>query len=267
MHIAVCVKQIPDPEVPSSQFRVDEAAKKADPIPGTSLVMSPFDAQAMEAALRIRDGQKDTRITAVTLGDLTVEDVLRHALALGADEGVLLSDSAFEAGDGFTTALVLSEAIKKIGGCDLILCGRQSADTDAGVVGLGIAELLGLPAVTFAKDIRVDGDRLRVERVLINGFETVEAPLPALVTIAHEIGEPRKPTLRDTIGARKKSVSVWSAADLGLEPSQVGEAGVRSTLERLFIPEASVDCEIVEGATVEEQAANLARRLWEADLL
>lgn len=267
MHIIVCVKQIPNPETPAHLFKVDEAAKCVLPAPNMPLVISPFDEQALEAALRIRDVLGEVKITVVSLGPEAAREVLKHGLAMGADEAVLLCDPIFELTDSYTTALALAAAIKKIGDYDLLLTGRQAADWDAGVVGVGIAELLDVPAVTFAKEVQVQERMVRVERVLQDGVETVEAPLPALVTISNELGEPRAPNLRQVMRAARKKATVWSAADLCLDPSQVGVSGARLTVERLFVPVKENQCEFITGASPQEQAANLLRRLQEMRVL
>lgn len=267
MHIVVCVKQIPNPEIAQSLFRVDETAKKVVPVSGLSMVISPFDEQAIEAALRIRDALGEARITVLSLGPESARAVIKGALSLGADEGMLLSDPAFEDSDSYATAFALAQAIRKIGSVDLILTGRQAADWDAGIVGCGLAELLDVPAVTFAKDVKVSGGTVRVERVLADGSETVEAPLPAVVTVAHELGKPRYASLRETMKAARKPVTVWTAKDLGLDAGQVGAAGARRTLERLYIPVNDVRCEFIKGGSTEETAATLARRLHEARLI
>lgn len=267
MHIIVCVKQIPNPETPEHLFTIDETAKQVIPAPGMPFVMSPFDEQAIEAALRIRDVMEETKITIISLGPDSARDTLKHGLSLGADEAVLLSDPAFDGSDSYTTTLALTAAIKKVGEYDLILTGRQAADWDAGVVGLGIAELLEVPAVTFAKDVQVHERTVRVERVLQDGFETVEAPLPALVTISNELGEPRSPSLRQVMRASRKKPTMWSAAALDLDAGRVGAAGARLTVERLFIPVKENQCEFVPGASPQEQAVNLLRRLQELRVL
>ena len=191
MHIAVCIKYIPDPEAAFSMFSIDEQAKKVIPASGLKHVVSPFDEQAIEAALRVREQHAGTRITVITLGNELSRNALKHGLAMGADDGVLLADAAFEDGDAYTTAITLAAALKKLGAIDLVLTGRQAADGDTGVVGAGIGELLNLPVLTFAKSIAVDGKAVRVERVLDDGGEIVEADLPAVVTVSNEIGAPR----------------------------------------------------------------------------
>jgi electron transfer flavoprotein beta subunit len=186
---------------------------------------------------------------------------------MGADEGVQLTDKAFEDGDSFATARALAAAIKKMEPFDIVFCGRQAPDWDVGVTPSVIAELLGLPCVTRACDVKVSDGTLKVERVLMDGFETVEVRLPALVTISNELGEPRYPQLREIMAAARKPVAVWSAADLGLDPSQVGAAGSLLSLDRLYVPVHEAKCEFIEGETMDEAAAKLATKLREAKLI
>jgi electron transfer flavoprotein alpha/beta subunit len=266
MRIIVCVKQVPDPEAAFSLFKVDEQARRVIPAAGLRQVMSPFDEQAVEAALRLRDAGMDVKVTVLTMGGETARDVLKHGLAMGADEGVLLADPSFEDADSYTAAVTLAAAIRRLGDCDLVLAGRQAADRDAGVVGSGVGELLGLPVITFAQRISMTDGRLRVERVLDDGIEIVEAMLPAVVTVSNELGEARKPNLRETMRAARKPVAVWSAFDLGLDPEEVGAAGARRVIERLFVPVRDGRCERIEGSP-QEQAQRLVERLREAKLL
>jgi electron transfer flavoprotein beta subunit len=267
MHIAVCIKYIPDPEAAFSMFTIDEKAKKVVPASGLKHVVSPFDEQAVEAALRIREQHAGARITVITLGGEVSRNALKHGLAMGADDGVLLADAAFDDGDSYTSAVTLSAAIRKLGTVDLVLTGRQAADGDVGVVGAGIAEMLDRPLLTFAMSAAVENNVVRVERVLDDGSEIVEADLPAVVTVSNEIGAPRAPSLRETMRAARKPVQVWKVADLGLDTGTVGVAGVRAVRERLFAPSKAVQCEFIEAATPEEQGVRLATRLREAKVL
>jgi electron transfer flavoprotein beta subunit len=256
MHLAVCIKYIPDPEAAFSMFTIDEQAKKVIPASGLKHVVSPFDEQAVEAALRIREAHAGTRITVITLGGEVSRNALKHGLAMGADDGVLLADAAMDGGDSYTTAVTLSAAIQKLGAVDLVLTGRQAADGDAGIVGAGIAALLDRPLLTFAMSVAVENNAVpvvRVERVLDDGSEIVEADLPAVVTVSNEIGAPRAPSLRETMRAARKPVQVWKAADLGLDIGAIGAAGTRSIRERLFAPSKVVQCEFIEAATPQEQ--------------
>ena len=267
MRIVVCVKQIPNPEIAASQYHVDDQARSVAPVAGVQWVMSPFDEQAVEAALRIREAHPAAKITVVSLGSESARNGIKHGLAMGADEGVLLADPALAGSDGYATALALAAAIGKIGAVDLVLTGRQAADWDNGVVGAGIGELLGVPVVTFAKEIRIDAGVARVERVLDDGGEIVETPLPAVVTVSNELGTPRTPSLRETMRAARKPVAAWSAADLGLAVDAVGAAGARCVRERMFVPLKQLRCEMIVGNSAAEQAAGLAQRLREAKLV
>jgi electron transfer flavoprotein beta subunit len=267
MRIVVCVKQIPDPEIAASQFRVDEQSKKVAPLPGTAMVMSPFDEQALEAALRLRDGGLATRVSLVTLGADRARSTLRHGLAMGADDALLIADSGLDPGNGYSTARVLAAAIRKLGDCGLVLAGRQAADWDAGVVGSGIAELLAWPVITYARRLEVEGGIARVERVVENGFDRLEAPLPVVVTVSNELGKARAPSLRETMRASRKPVAAWTLADTGVDGQQLAVDRARRTLERLFIPADDARCEFIAGDTPQAQAANLARRMHQARVL
>jgi electron transfer flavoprotein beta subunit len=267
LNMICCVKQVPDPETPASQFKVDEATKKVLPVPGIAPVISQFDAVAVEAALRIKDKLGEGKVTVVTLGPEGSRDVLKHGLAMGADEGVLLTDKAFEDGDHVATANALAAAIQKLGSFDLVFCGRQAVDWDMGVVGSILAEMLGLPCVTLAKDVQVSDGKAMVERILLDGIEKVETPLPALITVSNELGEPRYPQLRQIMAAARKEVSVWSAGDIGLDASKVGSGGSLLNIERLYVPVRESQCEFVEGDSPEESAQKLAQKLREAKLI
>jgi electron transfer flavoprotein beta subunit len=181
---------------------------------------------------------------------------------MGADEGVHINDPAVNEADHWATAEVLAAAIQKLAPYDLIIAGRQAVDWDMGVVGSTIAEILGIPVVTIAKDIQHNNGTVTVERVLLDGFETVEAPTPAVVTVSNELGEPRYPQLRQIMAAAKKEVKPWTTSDLGIAPPQN-----RVNLEALFIPDTSVATEIIEGDTAQEKAQKLAQRLQEAKLI
>jgi len=266
MNIIVCVKQVIDPEAPPSSFKIDPSANKAIPPPGVPPVLSTFDEYAVEASLRIKDAQGG-QITAISLGVNLLRDVVKKPLAMGADELVLLEDEAFAEGDSRSTAYALAMAIKKIGEYDLILCGRQSADWDAGQVGSGIAEILGLPSVTLAKKVDITDSKARVEKVAPDGYDVIEVSLPALITLSNEHPEPRYPNVKGIMAAKRKEPIIWKAADIGVDPSQIGASGRRTKLLKLFQPVREAKCEIVGGESPEEAAANLALKLREAKIL
>ncbi|MFL2636265.1 MAG: electron transfer flavoprotein subunit beta/FixA family protein [Tepidiformaceae bacterium] len=267
MNIVVCVKQVPDPETPASQFAVDEAAKRVIPAQGIAPVVNPYDPQATEAALRLRDAAGEGTITVISLGPDSARDAIKHALAMGADEGILLSDPSFEGIDNFQTAAILAETIKKVGIPNLILMGRAAADWDMGVVPIGVAHLLDIPCVTVAKAVEVGDGNIKVERVLDDGFETVETTLPAVVSVSNEFGEPRYPQLRQIMLAAKKNVEVWDKEALGLDSASVGNDNRLLALEALYVPKVESNVEVIQGDSPEEKARNLALKLREAKLI
>ncbi|MFC2012622.1 electron transfer flavoprotein subunit beta/FixA family protein, partial [Chloroflexota bacterium] len=161
----------------------------------------------------------------------------------------------------------LAMAIKKIGEYDIVFCGRQAADWDNGQVGSGIAEILKLPSVTLAKKIEVSDGKARIERVTSDGYEVVEVSLPALVTVSNELGEARYPTIKGIMTAKRKEPVVWKPADIGVDPSQLGAAGRKAKIVKLFQPVKEGHCEIVEGENEEESAVNLAVKLREVKIL
>jgi electron transfer flavoprotein beta subunit len=266
MNTIVCIKQVVDPEAPPAAFKVDAASNRMVLAASIPPVLDPYSEYALEAALRIKDAHGG-RVTAISLGTGLLRDIVKKSLSMGADELILLEDEAFADGDSWSTAYALAAAIRRIGSYDLILCGRQAADWDAGQVGSGIAEMLDLPSVTVARKIDISDGKIVVERVTSNGYEVIEASLPAVVTVSSELGKPRYPTIRGIMAAKKKEPLVWQPADIGLRASQVGAAGRRSRLVRLFQPLSQVECQLIDGETPEEAGVNLAQKLREAKLL
>jgi electron transfer flavoprotein beta subunit len=266
MNMIVCCKQVLDPEAPPASFKIDAGSNKVMPPADVPPVISPFDENAVEAALRIKDA-KGGKITIVSMGNNLVRDVVKKPLSMGADELILLEDAAFEGGDSWTTAHALSTAIKKIGEYDLIFCGRQAADWDAGQVGAGIAEILGIPSVTLAKKVEVADGKAKVERVVTDGYQVVEVTLPALITVSNELGEARYATLKGIMAAAKKQPTIWKPADIGLDSAEIGEAGRKTKLLKLFQPVRKGKCEFIEADTPAEAGTKLADKLREAKLI
>ncbi len=260
MNIIVCVKQVPDPEIPPAKFKIDTETKKVIPPPGVPPVISVYDERAVEAACRLKDKHKG-KITVISIGSEKAIEVVRHAISMGADEGFVLQDEPFENLDSFGTAYVLGKAIQKIGNYDLILCGRQAADWGAGQVGSILAEILGLPLVTFAFDIQLEDKRFKVKRILKDGYEVVEVPMPALMTVSSEIGLPRLPAGMGLMLARRKQIPIWKAKDIGADPTQLDKTKAHTEITEIFIPKRETHCELITGATPADAAANLALKL------
>ena len=266
MNMIVCIKQVIDPEAPPASFKIDAASNTVVPPQGVSPVIDPYAEYGVEAALKIKDAQGG-KVTALSLGTNQLRDIVKKPLAMGADELVLLEDEAFDGGDSWATAYALAMAIKKIGEYDIIFCGREASDWNAGQVGSGIAEILGLPSVTLVKKIEPADGKAKLERITDDGHEVVEVSLPCVVTVSNEIGEPRYPTIKGIMGAKKIEPIVWKPADVGVEASQIGTQGRRTKLQKLFQPVREGKCEIIEGEGPEEAAANLATKLREEKVL
>jgi electron transfer flavoprotein beta subunit len=266
LNMIVCIKQVPDWEAPADTFKIDPEQKKLVPPPNIDPRISLFDEHAIEAALQIRE-QHGGKVTIVSLGPDFAQRAVKQAIAMGADEGILLKDPAFTDADTYATAYLLAEAIKKVGAFDLILCGRQAADWDVGQVGLGMAELLGIPCVSIAQKLEVSDGRVLVERIVEGGYDVMEVDLPALITVSNEINKPRYPTLRGIMAAGKKQIPTFDAAALGIDPAHLGAQTAHAKILRLYVPVHEAHCEFLEGETDEEKGEKLAVRLREAKLI
>ena len=266
MNVIVCIKQILDPEIPPAKFRLDSEGKQVVPPEGIPPVINPYDAQAVELALKLKD-KHGGRITVLSLGDITSESVVKHALSMGADEGIVLNDPKFEGSDSFSTAYILTRAIQKVGNYDLVLCGRQAADWDNGLVGSIIAEYLDLPLITLAGAIDIDEGELRIKRITLDGYQIFAVPMPALVTTSNEVGQPRMPTGWGIISATRRQIPAWNAQDIGADLSQIGASAARTKLIKLFIPECERKCKFIQEESAPEEASKLASSLREAGIL
>jgi electron transfer flavoprotein beta subunit len=263
MHIVVTIKQVPDPDIPPSHFKVDEAHNRVVPPSGVAPVMNGYDANALEAALRLKEASGG-EVTVLSLGAAEARDALKRALAMGATKAVLVSDPAFEGLDSFATARVLAAAIVKLGPFDLILCGRQASDTDAGQVPIGIAELLDLPSVSPIGKVEPSIGGFKVERIVEDGHQILQVPGPCLLAVSSEIGEPRYPPLRGIMAAGRAQIPVWGPSDLGLEGDQLAP---RRQLRRLYVESREAQVEFIEADSPAEAGEKLALKLREAKLI
>ena len=266
MKIAVCIKKIPDPEIPPAKFRLDDQAMKVFPPEGIPPVINPYDAQAVELALRLKDSH-GSHVTVLSLVEDDDSSVIRHALAMGADEGIALNDPAFFCSDSFAQAHILSKAVQKIASCDLIMCGRQAADWDEGLVGALLAEELGFPLVTLAFEVDLVSGQLLVKRTTMDGHQIFEMPVPAVITVGSGVGQPRLPSGWGIIAASQKKILTWDAAETGVDSSRTGEGASRRRLIKLYAPEKSRECRILSGETTAEAAALLAEELAKTGII
>ena len=250
MKIVVCIKQVPDS---TAKVVVEQGKISWGDAP---LIMNPWDEYAVEAALQQKEALGGT-VTAVTIGDESTKEVLKRALAMGADDAILICDPALVNMDTQATAQVLAAAIQKTGGVDMAFFGRQAIDGDAGLVPAQTARLLGWPALTLASVIKIEGSNVRVERGIEEGRQIVTAKLPAVFSLTKDFGEPRYPSF---IGIRKASraeIPTWSLAELGI----AAPASVIAWPEIMNPPSREVTCEFITGGSPEEIAETLANKI------
>ncbi|MEN6475361.1 MAG: electron transfer flavoprotein subunit beta/FixA family protein [Syntrophaceae bacterium] len=261
MHIIVCMKQVPDPEGPREAFEINQTSGLVEPR-GIPPVLSLFDENALEMALRIKDVHPaGAMISVLSMGKRISNAVMLKALAAGADEIVKVEDEALDAGrlDSFATAHLLAAAIRKTP-FDLIITGRQAADFNDGQVGIGLAHILDLPVITVAHAVTVQGRELRAERVLAHGYEVMCTPMPAVIMASNEVGELRYPSMIQRREAKQKPVHTWRLADIGL----VTPPARRLARRRLFAPELRERrCRIFSGSIPADAGRNLALQLKE----
>jgi len=254
MDIVVCIKQVPE----TTEVKIDPQTKTLvrEGIPG---IVNPFDMYAIEEGLRLKE-RYGGKVKVLTMGPPQAEDALREALAMGADEAVLLSDKALAGSDTLATSYALSMAVRKLG-YDLVICGKQAVDGDTAQVGPEMAEHLGVPFVAWVRKVEeVSDGKIKVQRLMDDGYEVLEMPLPALITVVKEINEPRLPSLRGKMRARKAQIPVWTVEDIGADPSRVGLEGSPTQVVRVFSPERRAGGEILQGEP-EEVADKLVEKL------
>lgn len=251
--IIVCAKQIPDPEAPLSDVSVN--AENMEVVVDAPPVISPFDENALEVALQIKE-ELGAKVTVLSMGKKVSDTVLRKSLAAGADELILLQDDAFEKLDSHSIASALAGAIRKIGEFDLVLTGRQAGDWDFGQVGLILGELLGLPCISLAREIKIEDGNVLVKKNISVGYEQVRAKMPALVTVSNEVGELRYISRTKMLKMLRGvgSIPSWSAEDLGVSLETLEKMGIMALSSP---PNMGRDCQFIEG-TPDEIADKLA---------
>ncbi|MEI8122830.1 MAG: electron transfer flavoprotein subunit beta/FixA family protein, partial [bacterium] len=214
---------------------------------GVASIINPFDMYAIEEGLRLKAKTGGT-VTVVTMGPPQADAALREAISMGADEAILVSDRAFAGSDTWATSYTLAMAIRKIGNFDVILCGKQASDGDTAQVGPGVAVHLDLPQITYVRKIEsIDEKTIIAERLLENGYEVIQSPLPCVLTVVKEINEPRLPSLKGKIAAKKAVIAVWKAADLPCDPKCLGLDGSPTKVVRIFTPPARQGGEMLRG--------------------
>jgi electron transfer flavoprotein beta subunit len=256
MNIIVCIKQVPE----TTEVRINPETNTLIR-EGVKSIINPFDMYAIEEGVRLKE-KCGGKVTVLTMGPPQAEAALREAISMGADEGVLVCDRAFAGSDTWATSYTLSAAIKKIGAFDLIVCGKQASDGDTAQVGPGISAHLDIPQVTYVKKIEEVKDKsLRVERMMEEGFEIIETPLPALLTVVKEINEPRIPSLKGLMRAKSAKLLLWSQKELDLDPQKIGLCGSPTQVVKIFTPLPRQGGQMLKGEAeaVAEQLVSLIK--------
>lgn len=231
MNIVVCLKQVP--ATTNVKINPETNTLIRQDIESTT---NPFDSYALEEGVRIKE-QFEGKVTAISMGPPQAETILRDAISVGADEAILISDNIFAGSDTWATAYTLAKSIEKIRKYDLIICGRQTIDGDTGQVGPELAEMLDLPFIAYVSKVEaIDNNYIRVRRMIEEGYEVMEASLPALITVVKEINIPRLPSLRGLAKAKSAKIPVWSASEIRIEKNLVGLSGSATRVVKIFFP-------------------------------
>ena len=261
MNIVVLVKQVPE----IALLKVDEAANQVV-LPQGPGVVNPMDEYAVEESLRIRE-KLGGKCVVMSVGTDKTESALRNCLALGVDDAYLLNDPAFEGSDQQALATILAAGVKKLGGVDLVLAGRQAVDSDAAQVPSAVAAHLGVPQAMFVKKFEAIADgSATVHRTTEDGFDVVELKLPAVVSVVKEINEPRLPSLKGKMAAKKKEIIKWTAADLGVDTATLGKNSLTGTV-KVSPPPPRQKGEFIDGETPDEIADKLFKKLRDNQII
>ncbi len=261
MNIIICLKQVPG----TTEVKIDPV-KNTLIRQGIKSIVNPFDTYALEEGMRLKE-RYTGKVTAISMGPPQATDMLRDAIAVGADEAVLLSDIAFAGADTWATSYTLGQAIKKINAYDLVICGRQTLDGDTGQVGPELAEMLGVPFIAYVSKVEEIKDGvIRVQRMVEDGYETIEAKLPAVITVAKEINTPRLPSFRGMTRAKTAQIPTWKGDDIGTEKENVGLAGSATQVIKIFFPQRTHQAEMFKG-DAETQVDAMVGKLKEAKLI
>ncbi|MDA8132622.1 MAG: electron transfer flavoprotein subunit beta/FixA family protein [Elusimicrobia bacterium] len=255
MNIIVCIKQVPN----TTDVKIDPVTNTLIR-EGVESVINPFDAYAIEEGVRLKE-RLGGKVTVITMGPPQAEAALKDAIGLGCDEAVLVSDRKFAGSDTWATSYTLACAIDKLGGADVILCGKQASDGDTAQVGPGISTHLDIPQVTYVKKIAEINDKsARVERMTEEGSDVVETPLPCLFTVVKEINTPRMPSLKGMMRAKAAKITKWTADDIEADPAALGLEGSPTRVVKIFSPEPRKGGEMITGSA-EEVAKELVELL------
>ncbi|NLF01150.1 MAG: electron transfer flavoprotein subunit beta/FixA family protein [Anaerolineales bacterium] len=255
MRILVPIKQVPE----TNEVKMDEESGTMIRAGVTSIV-NPLDLYAIEEAILLREAHGGS-VTVISMGPQTAITAIREAISMGCDDGYLLTDRRFAGSDTWATAYVLSEAIRKLGAFDLVICGERATDGDTGQVGPELAAFLDVPILSYVAGLQVDGDSVVARRLVETGYESYRCPLPLVVTVVKEIAYPRLPTLRGKQRAKQLTVPAWDNSNLQLDEQRIGLAGSPTRVKRISRPRVSREGEMLVVKTEQDAAVAVERVL------
>ena len=257
MRIVVPIKQVPETKAVKMDEKTGTVIRD-----GVESIVNPLDLYAIEIAVQLKE-QHGGEVIVISMGPMKAITAIKEAISMGADKGILISDKKFAGSDTWATSYILGEAVKKIDDVDLIICGERATDGDTGQVGPEMAAYLGLPTVTYVnKVIGVSASECKVHRLVEDGEEEITASLPVLLTVVKEVSDPRLPTLRGKLKAKKIDVPVWTMEELQLDPANIGLKGSPTQVVKIFRPKVTRSCEKLVAAD-EEQLEKAVSRLNE----
>ena len=261
MHSVVCLKQVPGTTKVEIDPQTNTLVRK-----GIENVMNPFDTYALEEVVRLKE-RYGGKVTAISMGPSQAEGMLREAISLGADEAILLSDGAFAGADTLATSYTLAQAMAKLEPYGLIICGRQTLDGDTGQVAPELSEVLGIPFISYVSQIEeIDGESIRIKRMIEDGHEFIESPLPAVISVVKEINVPRLPSLRGLTRAKTVEIPVWTAQELGIDEEMTGLPGSPTKVVKVFFPQRICQGEVFQG-DLESQVGCLIGKLKDSGFI
>jgi len=261
VNIVVCIKQVPG----TTQVKINPETGTLIR-DGVEAVVNPFDEYAIEEALRIKEKTGAT-VTIITMGPPQADAALRSAIAMGADEGILVTDRQFAGSDTWATSYALSSALRTLGKIDLIICGKQAIDGDTAQVGPGVAEMLNIPFVAWVRKVEeITETTIRVERLMEEGYDVVEMPLPGLITVVKEINTPRMASLKGKMKAKSATIRKITVADMTVDPDRLGLKGSPTQVLRSFVPERKTGGEKISGE-LPELVAKIKSTILELEII
>jgi len=242
MNIIVCIKQVPNTTDVKINPETNTLIRE-----GVESIINPFDTYAIEEGIRLKE-KMGGKVTVISMGPPQAEQALREAISLGCDEAILVSDRRFAGSDTWATSYALSQAIRKIKEYDIIFCGKQASDGDTAQVGPGISTHLGIPQVTYVRKIEeISGTKARVERLTEEGYDIIEVGIPVLFTVVKEINEPRLPSLKGKMKAKKADIIKWDADDIECNINDIGLNGSPTRVVKIFTPPPRKGGEVLKG--------------------